>query len=119
MVESASDAIIFADRSGVIRVWSDGAQAIFGYRAEEAIGRTLDILVPEGSREAHWNGFHCALKRGRSANPGYQVQRSLGVTKDGSSISLEISADIIWGDKGQATGIMPIGRPLSESQADP
>lgn len=56
LVEQAPDALIFADRDGVIRVWNRAAERTFGHRATEAIGQTLDIIIPESLREAHWRG---------------------------------------------------------------
>ena len=51
IIEGAQDAIIFADKGGTIRLWNSGAEAIFGYSAEQALGRTLDLIVPEKMRE--------------------------------------------------------------------
>jgi nitrogen fixation/metabolism regulation signal transduction histidine kinase len=53
IVEQAWEAVIFADRAGLIRIWNRGAEALFG----EAIGASLDIIVPEKFRSAHWSGF--------------------------------------------------------------
>ena len=55
------DAIIFADRTGVIRLWNRGAETLFGYNSGEAVGHTLDLIVPEPYRTAHWDGFSRAV----------------------------------------------------------
>ena len=60
----AQDAVIFADRSGVIRLWNSGAEAIFGYEAAEALGQTLDLIIPERLRERHWEGYHRTMTTG-------------------------------------------------------
>ena len=57
VVEQAPDGIIFADREGVIQIWNSAAAELFGYLPEEAVGRSLDIIVPERLRHAHWEGF--------------------------------------------------------------
>ncbi len=54
--EEASDAILFADREGVIRFWNHGAETIFGYSAAEAIGQTLDLIIPEKLQHRHNDG---------------------------------------------------------------
>lgn len=54
-------AVIVADMQGVIRFWSDGAAALFGYSAEQAVGASLDLVVPDHLRDAHWAGFHRAM----------------------------------------------------------
>ena len=69
LVEQASDAMIFADREGVIRIWNPAAERIFGYPAAASIGQNLDIIIPEHLREAHWTGYHRALASGDTRKP--------------------------------------------------
>jgi PAS domain S-box-containing protein len=66
VVEQAPDGIIFADREGVVQVWNNAAADLFGYLPEEAIGRTLDIIIPEHLRHAHWEGFGKAVASGHT-----------------------------------------------------
>jgi PAS domain S-box-containing protein len=61
LIAHAPDAIILADCDGVIRLWNRAAEAMFGYGAAEAIGQTLDLIVPEPYRVAHWAGFSRAV----------------------------------------------------------
>ena len=56
-------AIVQADTGGKIRLWSDGAQALFGHTAAQAVGQSLELIVPPQFREAHWGGFFGAIKR--------------------------------------------------------
>lgn len=65
-----AEAIVLADRSGVIRYWSNGATAMFGYSADRAVGQSLDLIVPDEHREAHWKGFRLALGSGTAAAEG-------------------------------------------------
>ena len=112
----APDAISFAEGAGVIRLWNHGAEARFGHRAEEAIGYTLDLIVPEPLRAAHGAGFHRAVQQGRvTQDPVLQTSRSL--TKDGRTISVEFSAAIIWSTSGHVRGIMAIGRDVTGRRA--
>jgi PAS domain S-box-containing protein len=67
LIAYAPDAIILADCAGVIRLWNRAAEAMFGHGAAEAIGYTLDLIVPERYRVAHWAGFSHAVKQGRFA----------------------------------------------------
>jgi PAS domain S-box-containing protein len=57
-------ALVLAEPSGVIRVWNPGAEALFGHRAADAIGQTLDLIVPPEFRERHWAGFKAAMAAG-------------------------------------------------------
>lgn len=66
VAEWDQEAIVVADPTGVIRLWSSGAERLFGHPASSAVGRTLDLIVPEQYRERHWAGFHAAMRAGRS-----------------------------------------------------
>ena len=116
LIASASDAIIFADREGVIRVWNQGAETLFGHRAAEAVGQTLDLIVPESYRPAHWAGFSRAVQHGRFANDEVLLT-SRSLRKDGGIILVELSAAIIWSPPGQVRGIMAVGRDVTERRA--
>ena len=116
LIAHAPDAIIFADRDGVIRLWNHRAEALFGYRTEEAVGHTLDLIVPEPYRAAHWAGFFGAVQRGRFAKDDVLLT-SRALTKDGRMIAVELSASIIWSPSGQVTGIMAIGRDVTGRRA--
>lgn len=83
MTAADSPAIIIADRNGVIRVWNDAAEQMFGHRANEAVGRTLDLIVPERYRAAHWAGFHSAIERRAAKNDGIRGNLPL-LHSDGS-----------------------------------
>ncbi|GAC1335968.1 MAG: PAS domain S-box protein [Candidatus Dormibacteria bacterium] len=65
-----ANAVVLSDRSGIIRMWNPGAESIFGYPAENAIGNSLDILIPAHIRERHWVGFHRAINTGTTAYDG-------------------------------------------------
>lgn len=116
LIAQAPDAIIVADRAGVVRVWNRAAEALFGYRGEEAIGQTLDLIVPEADRPAHWAGFTRAIERGRFASDA-ALQTSRTVTKDGRPIVVELSAAILLDPAGHPQGIMAIGRDVTERWA--
>ena len=90
LIAFAPDAIILADRAGVIRVWNQAAEALFGHRAAEAVGHTLDLIVPEPYRPAHWAGFSRAVQQGRFANDEVLLT-SRALRKDGSIILVELA----------------------------
>ncbi len=116
LIAHAPDAIIFADGAGVIRLWNQGAEALFGYSAAEAVGRTLDLIVPEPSRTAHWAGFSRAVQQGRFAKDDVLLTMR-GLTKDGRLIAVELSAALIRSPGGQVQGVMAIGRDVTERRA--
>jgi PAS domain S-box-containing protein len=65
LVEGCPDAIVVADREGAIRFWNAGAEATFGHTAAEAIGQSLDIIIPEKLQERHWTGYESVMASGR------------------------------------------------------
>jgi PAS domain S-box-containing protein len=66
LLAGISEAIIYADAGGTIRFWNHGAVRVFGFTADEALGQPLDIIVPPGLRERHWQGYHATMRTGQS-----------------------------------------------------
>lgn len=116
LIAHAPDAILFVDCTGAIRLWNHGAEMLFGYSAAEAIGHTLDLIVPEPMRAAHWAGFSRAVQQGHFTKDTV-LQTSRALTKDGRSIVVELSAAIIRSPTGQVQGIMAIGRDVTARRA--
>lgn len=114
--EQTSDIVIHADREGVIRFWNTAAEALFGYAAEEALGQTLDIIIPDRFREAHWEGFHRAVSTGETKYEA-QLLPTRSVTKDGTTIYLEMRLSIIRDDTKQIFGGLAIIRDITERRA--
>ena len=66
ILSTVSDAIVAADEDGVVRFWNPGAERIFGYASAEAVGQTLDIIIPERQRARHWAGYRQVMATGES-----------------------------------------------------
>ena len=113
IVEKAADAIIFADTEGIIRLWNSGAEAIFGYSAEEAIGETLDLIVPEKLREKHWEGYRKVMDTGVTKY-GSDILAVPAVKKDDSRISVEFTIVLLKNDSGKPIGTAAIMRDVTE-----
>ena len=64
MLEQMPDSVIYADTEGKIRFWNAASEQMFGFTAQEAIGQSLDIIIPEYLREPHWRGFYAAVESG-------------------------------------------------------
>jgi PAS domain S-box-containing protein len=112
IVAAAADAILFADRSGAIRLWNAGAERIFGFTAEEALGRSLDIIIPERLRSRHWDGWHKVMETGvtRYATDTLAVP---AVRKDGSTLSIEFTIQLVRDAAGTILGPAAIIRDVS------
>ncbi len=113
LVEQCPDAVIFADNSGTIQVWNPAAQRIFGFQAGDALGKNLDIIIPERLREAHWRGFDHALAE-RTTKYAGQALPTKAVRADGTNIYVELSFAIILDDDGQALGALAQARNITE-----
>ncbi len=90
IVEASSDAIIFADRGGLIRLWNRGAELVFGYSAAEAVGQSLDIIIPERLRRAHWDAFDQSVETGRTKHTD-RVLTTRAVHKSGDKLYVDLS----------------------------
>ena len=114
LAENAPDAIIFADAEGAIRFWNKGAAQIFGFAAEEALGRSLDIIIPEKLRERHWQGYDAVMQSGQSRYGAGDLLAVPGLRKDGSRVSLEFTVLPFRGPDGRIDGIAAILRDVSK-----
>jgi PAS domain S-box-containing protein len=91
VVEEASDAILFSDAEGIIRFWNGGAERIFGFTSQEAIGKSLDIIVPEPLRARHWQGYTATMRSGKTRYGSGELLAVPALRKDGTRISVEFS----------------------------
>jgi PAS domain S-box-containing protein len=112
IVDHAQDAMIFADRDGVIRLWNAGAEAIFGYRAEEAVGRTLDLIIPAPLRARHWAGYRQVMATGVTRY-GREVLAVPARRKDGTRLSVEFTIILLRDAAGDLLGPAAILRDVT------
>jgi PAS domain S-box-containing protein len=113
LVSDAPDAILVADHEGVIRVWNKGAEQIFGHSAAEAVGQSLDLIIPENIRGRHWDGYRRVMATGETKYKTGLLS-SPGINKDGNRISLEFSMVLLRNDAGEMYGCGSIMRDVTE-----
>lgn len=113
VVDEAPDAIVYSDGEGVIRFWNRGAERIFGFTAAEAIGRSLDIIIPENLRARHWEGYRQTMATGRSRYGEGDVLSVPALRKDGSRISIEFTIIPVRNADGRMDGIAAILRDVT------
>lgn len=109
IVEACSEAVIFADREGSIRLWNRGAQLLFGYAAEEVLGQSLDVIIPERLRRAHWDAFDRSVATGRTRHTD-RVLTTRSVHKNGSKLYVDLSFGLVKDDGGTVLGAFAVGR---------
>ena len=116
LVLCVADALIFADRDGCIRVWNPGAEAIFGYTEGEALGRRLDLIIPERFRAAHWTAFDQAVATGQTKY-GRKALTTKSMTKDGADLYLDLSFALVTGEAGEVLGAVAMARNVTDRHA--
>ena len=103
LVEDSRDAVIFADQDGLIRLWNKGAEEMFGFPAAEALGRSLDFIIPENLRARHGEGYRRVMATG-----GTKYAQDLlavpALRRDGSRISVEFTIVLVRGEEGEILG---------------
>jgi PAS domain S-box-containing protein len=112
IVEKIGDAILFSDKEGIIRLWNQGAERIFGFTAEDAVGRSLDLIIPDNLRARHWDGYYRVMESGETKYKTGLLS-SPGIRKDGSRISLAFSMLIVRSEEGEILGCASILRDVT------
>ena len=113
VLSTHSDAIIAADREGIIRFWNPGAERIFGYTSADSVGQSLDIIIPDRLRARHWDGYRHVIEMGESRYGHGDVLAVPGVTKDGATISLEFTIVPLRDLSGRLSGLAAIMRDVT------
>ena len=109
ILRSMPEALIFADLDGIIRLWNPGAETVFGFAASEALGQSLDLIIPEKLRKAHWDGFNKAIARGDTL-PGRSSAITRSLHKSGEQIYVDMSFAMVKNQAGQMLGSMAVAR---------
>ena len=112
IIAASSDAIMFSDREGIIRIWNSGAERMFGFSSDEALGQSLDLIIPENLRGRHWDGYHRVMQSG-SSRYSTDLLSAPALRKDGTRISTEFSMVMAKDDDGVMVGVAAIIRDVS------
>ena len=108
------EAIVAADRDGVIRFWNAGAERIFGFTSAQAVGRSLDLIIPERLRARHWAGWRQVMATGQSRYGAADVLAVPGVRQDGTPVSVEFMLQPVRDAAGQVLGLAATIRDVTE-----
>ena len=112
IVDGSPDAIVFSNRDGLIELWNRGAENIFGYKAQEALGQTLDLIIPEKLRARHNEGYRKVMATG-STRYGRELLAVPAMRKDGTRISIEFSILLVRSPSGEISGAAAIIRDVT------
>ena len=110
VLAARSDALVAADRDGIIRFWNPGAERVFGHSEADAVGQSLDLIIPERLRQRHWDGFRHTMATGQSRYGEGEMLSVPALRQDGATISVEFTIVPLKSDRGEMTGIIAIMR---------
>ena len=113
LLSDIPDAVIYADRDGNVRFWNAGAERIFGFTQSEAIGRSLDIIIPERLRKRHWDGYRLMMETGHSSHASDELLAVPAVTKTGESLSIQFTVAPVRDAAGTLIGIVSVLRDVT------
>jgi PAS domain S-box-containing protein len=113
LTREAPDAIVYADATGVIRFWNRGAERIFGFAEAEALGNTLDIIIPESLRARHWAGYAATMQTGNTRYGAGEILAVPALRKDGKRVSIEFTILPFRDEAGHMIGIGAILRDVT------
>ena len=114
IIRDAADAIVYADSEGVIRFWNAGATRIFGYPPSEAIGQSLDLIIPERQRARHWEGYHRVMQSGKSRYGAGELLAVPALRKDGARVSIEFTIVPLHDESGRMQGMAAVLRDVTQ-----
>jgi PAS domain S-box-containing protein len=114
LVDEAADAILISDADGIIRFWNPGAARTFGFTSQEAVGQSLDIIIPAALRARHWQGYAETIRTGQTRYGAGDLLAVPALRKDGTRISVEFSIVPFRDATGRMTGIGAIMRDVTQ-----
>jgi PAS domain S-box-containing protein len=112
IVANTDHAVVVADPDGIIRFWNPAAEAMFGHASADAIGRTLDLVIPDKLRDRHWEGYRRVMATGETIYGGRTLSVP-AIRADGTRISVEFTVTLLRGDDGSVAGIAAILRDVT------
>jgi PAS domain S-box-containing protein len=113
ILESMPEALIFSDPEGTIKLWNAGAEFLFGYAADDALGRSLNLIIPDHLRKAHWDGFQQAITRGNTVH-GRRSAITRALHKSGQQLYVDMSFAVVRDSDGKVIGALAIARDATE-----
>ncbi len=117
ILDGSPDAVLVCDRTGIVRYWNIAAERVFGFGAIEAIGVSMDLIIPERLRARHWAGWETAMKTGATRYGEGQLLAVPALHKDGRQISIEFSIELLKGSDGAVEWVVALIRDVTERYA--
>ena len=109
LVAAVGDAVMASDASGIITLWNPASQRMFGYTESEALGKSLDIIIPQRQQQRHWDGYQKTMQTGITKY-GNDVLRVPAVHKDGHTLSIAFTVALLHSADGKVSAIVAVVR---------
>jgi PAS domain S-box-containing protein len=109
LITAVGDAIIVTDADGAIKVWNPAAERMFGYTQAEAVGRSLDLIIPERLRKRHWDGYHQTMRTGETKY-GSDLLKVPAAHKDGRALSIAFTVAMLNSPEGKPAAVAAVIR---------
>ena len=113
LVDRLADALVVADRDGVITYWNAAAERIFGWPAEVAVGQTLDLIIPERYRARHWAGYDHAIQTGTTAYGDRRLEVP-ALHREGRPLSIAFTLTLLPDAEGRISRLAALVRDDTE-----
>jgi len=114
ILDQVADAVISTDRSGAIIRWNYASAALFGWSTEEVLGQSVELIIPEHLRAAHWKGFDAAMAKGATKLQG-RPTLTRALHKSGRRLYVEMTFAVVKGDTGsEVLGAVAMARDVTE-----
>ena len=113
LVQAIGDAVVAADPGGAIVLWSPAAERLFGHSEQEAMGKSLDLIIPQRQQQRHWDGYHKTMATGQTRY-GNDVLRVPALHKDGHTLSIAFTVALLHSADGKVSAIVAVVRDESK-----
>lgn len=113
LANALGDGLVVCDAAGAITFWNAAATRIFGFTESDALGQSLDLIIPERQRARHWDGYHKTMATGQTRY-GNDVLRVPAVHKEGKPLSIAFTVAMLHGPGGEVTSIIAVVRDETE-----
>ena len=117
LLEALADAVVACDAKGAIVVWNAAAERLFGYTRAEAMGQSLDIIIPERLRGRHWEGYDKTMASGHTKY-GHDTLRVPAIDKAGRTMSIAFTVALLFGTDGKPSTIVSVIRDETQRFAE-
>ena len=117
LVGAIGDAVVAADPAGAIVLWNPAAERMFGHTEAEAMGKSLDIIIPQRQQQRHWDGYNKTMETGKTRY-GNDVLRVPAVHKDGHTLSIAFTVALLHAPDGKVSAIVAVVRDESARFAE-